>query len=101
MNCNDKLHNEMEDIICPFCNQQINKYEPINEPCCNNQNMNNDNVCTNCYIDFYDNMYKIRKKSVYQRKYHINNILTKMCEKNDISIVNRNKKYLYLTKLIN
>ena len=25
----------------------------------------------NNYIDFYENMYKIRKKSVYIRKYHI------------------------------
>ena len=43
-------------------------------------------ICTNCgkiyyefyknnYIDFYENMYKIRKKSIYKRKYHIENVL--------------------------
>ena len=44
-------------------------------------------TCQNCglvdhvifkddYINFYENMYKIRKKSVYIRKYYIRNVLT-------------------------
>ena len=32
-------------------------------------------VYENNYIDFYENMYKLRKKSVYIRKYHIINVL--------------------------
>ena len=44
------------------------------------------NTCVNCslvdgydyaeeYFKFYDNMHKIRKKSVYHRKYHIENVM--------------------------
>ena len=47
-------------------------------------------VCKNCgsvhgvryvneYTDFYENMYKIRRKSVYNRKYHIENVIKKIC----------------------
>ena len=45
-------------------------------------------VCRNCgivdgyervkeYVNFYDNMYRIRRKSVYHRKYHIENVIYK------------------------
>ena len=38
------------------------------------------------YIDFYENMYKIRKKSVFIRKYHIRNVLTDIALKNVLGI---------------
>ena len=55
------------------------------------------NVCKNCgiiqhynfhkeYIDFNENKYKIRKKSVYIRKYHLNNILINICSQNNIQL---------------
>ena len=28
------------------------------------------------YVDFYENKYRMKRKSVYHRKYHINNVLT-------------------------
>ena len=31
------------------------------------------------YIDYYENMYKIHKKSVYHRKYHIENVISDLC----------------------
>ena len=41
------------------------------------------NFFKNNYIDFYENMYQIRKKSVYIRKCHIINIL------DEISLYNK------------
>ena len=43
-------------------------------------------IFKNDYIDFYENMYKIRKKSVYIRKYHIRNVLTDVELKNTLGI---------------
>ena len=56
---------------------------------CSGQDIGNDAnmiVCLNCgsvhgygyvneYIDFYENMHKIWWKSVYHRKYHIENVI--------------------------
>ena len=54
-------------------------------------------ICKNCgivqhynfhkeYVDFNENKYKMRKKSVYIRKYHLNNILMDICGKNNIQL---------------
>ena len=54
-------------------------------------------VCINCgqvydyltadeYVDFYENRQKIRKKSVYHRKYHIINVMNDIAQKNNIQI---------------
>ena len=40
----------------------------------------------NKYIDFYENMYKIRKKSIYIGKYHIQNVLSDIELKNKLPI---------------
>jgi len=48
------------------------------------------NVCRNCdtvnsyglaseYVDFHENKYKIVKKSLYQRKYHLENVINDIC----------------------
>ena len=48
-------------------------------------------VCINCgqvhdyltadeYVDFYENGHKIRKKSVYHRKYHIINVMNDIAQ---------------------
>ena len=53
-------------------------------------------VCINCgqvydyltadeYVDFYENRHKIRKGSVYHRKYHIN-VMNDIAQKNNIQI---------------
>lgn len=41
---------------------------------------------TKKYVDFYEEMYKIRRKSVYNRKYHIENLITDICTTNRIEI---------------
>ena len=117
MNCNIELHEsliELGDIVCPFCDQNLEdsdekprdrlaKYDL----CCDCQDIiNNDGmiVCRSCgivqgyetareYIDFYENKYRMKRKSVYHRKYHINNVLTDLSLKYRItfSVVQKNK----------
>ena len=54
-------------------------------------------VCTNCgsvhgyqtaikFVDFYENIHRIRKKSVYHRKYHILKVINDIARKNSIQI---------------
>ena len=59
--------------------------------CCDSQNLMKDakaKICTGCgsvhhidyvnnYVDFYENTHKIKRKSVYHRKYHIENVINK------------------------
>ena len=75
--------------------------------CCDCQDIINDNgmlVCLSCgivqryessteYVDFYENRHKMKRKSVYHRKYHINNILMDISTKHDItfSVEQKNK----------
>jgi len=37
-------------------------------------------------VDFYENMHRIRKKSVYHRKYHILNVINDIAQKNNMQI---------------
>ena len=96
MYCNKIIHKEMSkmgECHCPFCNIElieVSNKQPIK--CCENQDIINDNyeiVCRNCgivqgyqpvreFIDFYKNRHKLRRKSVYHRKYHIINIILNM-----------------------
>ena len=100
MNCNTEIHNEMvkvDYIDCSFCDQQLQQPSTIYLTCCEKQDMINNkgtNVCRNYgtvhsygiaseYVDFYENKHRFAKKSVYQRKYHLDNVL------NDITCKNR------------
>ena len=62
-----------------------------------NENVNGMNVSINCglvygydyvteYFNFYDNMHRIRRKSVYHRKYHIQNVLDSISFENDVCL---------------
>ena len=94
MNCDSTLHNglqEIGEIICPCCEFQFNSIKKSKYYlfCCDKQDIINDNgqiVCQNCgivqgfkytkeYVNFYENIHLFRKKSVYERKYYINNRL--------------------------
>ena len=99
--CNNEVHELLiqEDYVnCVFCNEQIQDPEPEPEPeryfCCESMKLIKDNllVCKNCgqvhdcliadeYIDFYENRYRIKRKSIYYRKYHINNTLNDIARK--------------------
>ena len=97
MYCNEIIHNYLindGELLCPFCDEQLKKLQNTVEPCCSEQdmgNINGMNVCINCglvdgyvyvdeYINFHENMYRIRRKSIYNRKYHIDNVLNSISE---------------------
>ena len=103
MNCTIELHDELSQnyINCPFCEHQTSDYYTDKQSDCFEQpDIIEDNsrlLCINCgqignelfktnYIDFYENMYKIRKKSVYIRKYHVQNVLSDIEHKNKLQI---------------
>ena len=52
------LINNGGEVVCKFCGQ-VSHYEMVNEE----------------FIDYYKNLYQIRRKSKYQRKYHIKKVL--------------------------
>ena len=114
MDCEIGIHEafiELKQNICPFCKQPLEDEKKRDNTeyylCCDYQDIVIDNgsiVCRNCgivrgykkakeFINFYENIYRIRRKSVYHRKYHLNNILMEMSLKQNIkfSIEQRNK----------
>ena len=102
MNCNNDIHEELKvtEVLCPFCDKRIAESNPIRYQCCNNQKIINDNtmkVCQSCgviqeynysreYVDFYQNMSRFQRKSVYHRKYHINNHLMQLQDNHGINV---------------
>ena len=122
MNCNNDIHDELKEteVVCPFCDLQIDSRKPTYFTCCNNQNIISDKgmqVCKSCgivqgynfskeFVDFYCNMNRFLRKSVYHREYHINNILLDIKEKYNIEISNCQKHkidiiYAEIGKIIN
>ena len=112
MSCNSEIHDELKILkepICPFCDNILIESDKMVEPCCSEPNVGNKNgmnVCLNCrlvhcceyvigYIDFYENMYKIRRKSIYQRKYHIENVMNDICFKNSIDLTHDQRDRIY------
>ena len=92
MNCDQNMHDEFisqEFVICPFHDEEL---QPSIKhiPCWDEQDMINhdgSNICKSCgmvndyqvakdFIDFHENKYKIVKKSIYHRKYRLENIIT-------------------------
>ena len=93
----------MGEVICPFCDEQISEIAKKDDFCCFERELIKDKgelVSKNCgkvdsygtideYIDFYENKYKMIRKSVYHRKYHIRNIVNNMSiNGNKISVQN-------------
>ena len=117
MRCNTQIHDElknMEESTCPFCDRllvEVDKVEvdKVVESCCCEQdmeNVNGMNVCINCgsvhgydyvqeHVDFYEDMYKIRRKSVYHRKYHIENVLNSICYMNRVQLTHNERNWIY------
>ena len=98
MICNKEVHELLiqEDYVtCIFCNEQIqDPGKPERDFCWDSIRLIKDNfvVCKNCgqvhdylmadeYIDFYENRYRIKRKSIYYRKYHIINTLNDIAQK--------------------
>ena len=115
MNCDMELHEgliELGIIVCPFCKRALEDEKPRDRSakyyfCCDCQDIINDNgmiVCRSCgivqgyktareYVNFYENRHRMRRKSVYHRKYHLNNILMDIGTKYNItfSVEQKNK----------
>ena len=117
--CTDEIHQmliqEEDAINCVFCCKQIqDPGKPKRYFCCSNMKLVKDVylVCINCgqvydysaadeYVDFYENRHRIRKKSVYHRKYHIMNAINDIAQKNNIQIGYFNREnILRIFKLI-
>ena len=51
------IHDELDEVMCPFCYEQINERSVITENCCDKQWLDNKDhviVCTNCeQVDSY------------------------------------------------
>ena len=77
MNCKEAhmyLLNEDNQVLCPFCDEQLAETEITETRCCNQPNVIIDSfkiVCTDCgsvhgyksaseFVDFYDNVYRTR-----------------------------------------
>ena len=107
------IHNDlinMGESVCPYCDQ-ILITESNNEaiPCCEDQyivNNGNVNICLKCgsvhsynnepeFIDFYENVYKIRRKSVYIRKYHIENIMNDLLINQRVELTHNQRDRIY------
>ena len=106
MSCKN-IHQElvhMGEINCPFCNKKIGEHTIKKETCIeqNIQNNDNMNVCITCgtvhgykplieSVEFHQNKHRFHRKSVYQRKYHIENIINNIALKNNFQISVKNK----------
>lgn len=109
----------MNEKMCDFCFEILVDYdaiEPKTIPCCDDQKLiqtiDSSVVCTSCgrvdsilytkeYIDFYENMYNIRQKSMYNGKYHIENIFNSFNQKRRIEISYENRQKIHnIFKLI-
>ena len=117
MDFNSVLHDELKSVgecNCPFCDRllvEVDKVEvdKVVELCCSEQdmeNVNGMNICINCgsvhgydyvneYIDFFENMHKIRQKSVYHQKYRIENVLNSICYRNRVELTHDQRDRIY------
>ena len=112
MNCNSQIHDELKNMMqstCPFCYRLLVEAHKVVDPCCDKQELetvNGMNICINCgsvhgydyvpeYFNFYDNMHKIRRKSVYHRKYRIENVLDSIFSDNNIQLTYHKREKIY------
>ena len=113
MDCNSVIHDELKNMMestCPFCDQQLVEVVKVVESCCSEQDMetvDGMNTCVNCglvdgyffvneYIDFYSNTHRIRHKSIYHRKYHIENVMNSISFKNNIQLTQKQMNQIHI-----
>ena len=101
--CDNNIHNDLIEIdeqICPFCDILLFNNMKFSYNCCDSQlleDIDGMNVCINCgivlnsiskcvYFNFYENIFKISRKSIYFRKYHIKKIIDNLLYKNLVQL---------------
>ena len=68
---------------------------------CKNCGQVHDDLTADEYIDFYENRHRIKRKSVYHRKYHIINVMDNIAQINSIQLDHYNREnILRIFKLI-
>ena len=94
------LHCKDECEFCGYHDESKVEKQPSMPECCGSQNLRNMEcqlTCVACgqvvgeeykteYINFHANLFKIYKKTVYNRKYHLSHTLDKIILKNKIEI---------------
>ena len=107
--CNKEVYElliQEGQVNCIFCNRQIqDPGKPRRYFCCDSMRLIKDDfiVCKNCgqvhdeyfspeYIDFYENRYRMKRKSIYYRKSHIINTMNDVAQKNNIQIGHYNRE---------
>ena len=101
----------MGEIYCPFCYEQFeNRQSNEHELCCNNIYKileRGYSVCKNCgqvagykvvneYVDFRENLYRMRTKSVYNRKYHLQNTINDLLAASMIKVNYQQRAKIHL-----
>lgn len=102
--CSECIHDELKEmgyLVCYFCDRNmVDSRVKIDEPCCESRELIDDNgivLCIRCgvvdsynfastYVDFHENRYRMKKVSVYNRKYHIQNVINGICSRFVIQI---------------
>ena len=99
----------MGESTCPYCDQLLVEGDVLADPCYSEQSVSDVdgmNVCLNCglvhscvyadeRIDFYENIHRIHRKSVYHRKYHIENVLNSICFENRVKLSYKERDKIY------
>ena len=112
--CDASIHDVLIDIdeqICPFCDILLDVGKKIPYKCCENSQIvevDGIRVCINpscglvheciekCnFIDFYENMHRIKRKSVYIRKYHIEKIVNDLLFGNNVELTHNQRTKVY------
>ena len=113
MVCDEGIHDQFIELgegACHFCDEFLIKGSKIDVyTCCDDQNIenvNSFNTCLSCgevlgyttfaneYIDFHENILNMRKKSVYNRFYYIENCLNRLCS-NGLILSYRRRAMIY------
>ena len=118
--CDMMIHDELiniEEFICPYCDQLLITCDKVDDLCCDGQQIEDLNgimTCISCgqvngyvndtgFIDYYENLHKIKRKSVYNRKYHIENKLNSFIyyRKIELTFDQRNRIYKVFKEIDN
>ena len=112
MVCNNSIHDELKKInenICPFCEKLLLHGNNELDKCCLDsyiENIEGNYTCINCglvhsvvyklsFFDFYENMNKIIRKSIYIRKYHIEKLINNLLVNQGVELTQKQRIQIY------
>ena len=110
--CNNNIHDELIAInqdICPFCEKLlIHGNNELDKCCldCKIEDIDGIYTCISCglvngvvyksaFFDFYENMYKIIRKSIYIRKYHIEKLINNLLVNQGVELTHKQRTQIY------